>query len=174
MLKYLVRRKMMKKLIVLALVVSMASLASAALTWSSNTVEIEVGSSATLQLSNDSDLPYAGGPAWVGADPSTVAAISGISALSNAGPDAVGETTAYAGWWTVAADDKDLTTWDVVAGAQWDVTIAGLEVGEYVITSDSYGSAGAGELLTISVVAVPEPMTMALLGLGGLFLRRRK
>ena len=164
----------MKKLLVLALVLGLASVASAALTWSVSSVSVGLNESATVQISSSTATTYAGGPAWVGNDASTVAEITGISALAAAGGNAAIQdptATTWAGWWTVNALDTE-EPFTIASGNQWDVTIKGLAVGSYVIGSDFYASAGANDSLTITVI--PEPMTIALLGLGGLFLRRRK
>ncbi|HUS73691.1 MAG TPA: PEP-CTERM sorting domain-containing protein [Sedimentisphaerales bacterium] len=167
----------MKKLLILMLVLGMTSAANAVLTWSADEVTIDLTSpTAVLQIISSTALAYPGGPAWVGAEPSTVAEIASIVALSGAGEDAEladPATSGYPGWWTISAKDVTGTPGDtIVAGSQWDVTITGLMEGVYVISADSYGSAGSDDLLTITVV--PEPMTIALLGLGGLFLLRRR
>jgi hypothetical protein len=167
---------MMKKLLILMLVLGMTSAASAALTWSADPITVGVGDTIAVTIDSSDALPYAGGPAWVGADPSAVASIASIVQLAAAGEDAVVDdptATGWPGWWTINALDTTGTPGDTMAaGPQWTVTISGDSVGTYVISSDSYGSAGADDLLTINVV--PEPMTIALLGLGGLFLLRRR
>ena len=56
------------------------------------------------------------------------------------------------------------------AGDWFTVTVTGLSVGDSLDVedvSDGYKSVG-------TITVLPEPMTIALLGLGGLFLRRRK
>jgi hypothetical protein len=167
---------MMKKLLILMLVLGMTSTASAALTWSTSALTMNPTDVVTVQIHGSTDLPYPGGPAWVGNDPSPggVASITSISALANAGGDAeVSDPTAtgWPGWWTINALDVT-APFTIAPGAQWDVVITAAAAGTYVIGTDSYGSDGADDLLTITVV--PEPMTIALLGLGGLFLMRRR
>ena len=162
----------MRKLLIVLLVFGLASVANATvLSWSTNTVSVGIGSSVVVQLTADDATGY--DPKWVGADASTVAEISAISALTAAGPDSQVKdpaATTWAGWWTVMALDLDPTSGGAVAaGDHFDVTIDGLALGTYNIGADTYGT---NDILAITVV--PEPMTLMLLGLGGLFLRRRK
>ncbi|MCD4831161.1 MAG: PEP-CTERM sorting domain-containing protein [Anaerohalosphaeraceae bacterium] len=158
---------MMKKMLILVLVLCVASIASATnLTWSQSVLNINVGQSLTVQLIASDNIPYTG--KWVGADISSIAAITSITKLPAASDGYATEETTYPGWWTVSAfTDGGVNL--VEAGAQFDVLISGLAIGTYIIGSDEYGE---NDFLTINVV--PEPMTMAFLGLGGLFLRRRK
>ncbi len=59
------------------------------------------------------------------------------------------------------------------AAGDWStVEFVGLAVGTYTI--DLYVPAGGGQTATADIDVVPEPATIALLGLGGLFLTRRR
>jgi hypothetical protein len=165
---------MMKKLLILMLVFGITSAANATvLSWSVDDITITIGDSAVVQLVSDDDLAYAA--KWVGQEPSTFAVIDSIVGLANAGDAPVIKDptlTVYPGWWTVEALDFEPPS-TIAPGAQYDVTITGLALGTYLIDSDSYGTGGGfNDVLTINVV--PEPMTIALLGLGGLFLLRRR
>jgi hypothetical protein len=187
----------MKKLLALVLVLGMASMANAALTLSvsrdgGQTYEPAVSSEITLLVSetiwigigNDASVP--GG--WVAAP--------GIPAPGNV-PNELGEwtgnhliysppglTTASATW---VADYYgtiyyDLDYWSLNNSVPSTVpsepgVVFGLEfhckgVGDVdiVLPSDPFGNPEA--ILTIH--QIPEPMTMALLGLGGLALIRRR
>jgi hypothetical protein len=161
----------MKKLLILMLVLGITSTASAVLTWSVSTVDVEPGASIVVQLvSSDAD-PF--DPKWVGQEPSGIAEITSILALPAATPDSIvldPTATGYAGWWTVNTLDLNPPS-DIIAGAQYDVTItAGMTADvSTAFDSDSYGT---NDVLTVNVI--PEPMTIALLGLGGLFLLRRR
>ncbi len=160
----------MKKLLVLMLVLGMASAANATvLSWSVDSITINLGQTSVVQLVANNVDPY--DPKSVGATPGGLATITSIVARPAAGPDSQvknpGET-GYPGWWTVMALDL-AAPYTIEAGVQFDVTISCLALGTDYFDSDVYGT---NDVLT--VVNVPEPMTVALLGLGGLFLLRRR
>ena len=164
----------MKKLLILVLVLGMASMASANLSWSQSAITLGINESATVQIVSSTTVPYAA--LWMGANASTVAQITAVSVLPAAVDGSAAVWTGYPGWWDITAKDNDPDNDPALAsGNHFDVTIKGLAVGTYVINSDYYGQAnlgtGVNDTLTITV---PEPMTIALLGLGGLFLRRRR
>ena len=158
----------MRKLSILMLVLGMVSAANADLTWSVDEVTVGVGETVVVQLISDSDQPYTS--QWVGADPSPVAEIINIVRLPAAGDGDIipppYPPNPYPGWWIVEAVDFT-PPYDITAGPHFDVTIAGLSLGTYTINSDY----GIGDNL---LIIVPEPMTIAMLGLGGLFLLRRR
>lgn len=72
---------------------------------------------------------------------------------------------------TDAADSVDGGLWFTIDIA--DLDTSGLSYGD-TIGSIEVLDKEASSLGTIGITYVPEPMTVALLGLGGLFLRRRK
>jgi len=166
----------MKKLLILMLVLGMASLANATMTWSVSEITIaNVGLSVTVDLIS-SDL--AQGQAWVGNDPLTPQ-IADITAIAIHDPPAGSEATVadyrstYPGWWVVETlDTSEPST--VGAGAQYTVTITGLALGTTLMSSDEYGAFDGPQVGNLAVTVIPEPMTIALLGLGGLFLLRRR
>ena len=169
----------MKKLLTLVLVLSLASVASATLTYvdASDTlltsINVTVGTTETVYISSSDAVAYPA--AWVGGGNAATAEITAISKLGAAGNLAavVDSRGSYAGYWTVAgASNLDPT--DLVAGKHFEVTITGHALGTTSLWADEYATAGAASSLAVTVVPVPEPMTIALLGLGGLFLRRRK
>jgi hypothetical protein len=168
---------MMKKVLILLMVLGLASVSYAVptvnLSWSVDTVELDINETAVVTLNADNNANY--NNKWVGNTAGTIAEIVDLEVLDAAGEDGTGVSQAptYAGWWTVKAADSSGTPLDTIqTGPQYRLTIKGLAVGSYTLNSDYYGeNGGTNDVLTI---VVPEPITIALLGLGGLLLRRRK
>lgn len=167
----------MKKVLILLMVLGLASVSYAVptvnLSWSVDQVNVDVDETVVVTLDADDNSPY--NDKWVGNSTSTIAQILALEVLDAAGEDGSGVSQAptYAGWWTVKAADSSGTPLDTIqTGPQYRLTIKGLAVGSYTLNSDYYGeNGGTNDVLTI---VVPEPITIALLGLGGLLLRRRK
>ena len=165
---------MMKKCLVLLMVLSIASMATAGLVWSQSTLDLTgAGDSATIQLVSTDGVMAAGYVDALGLG--GVASITSITPLGAAGDDAYATVYSaghsYAGWSLVGMADL-APPFNNAPGAVFDVVIVALGDGSGTANSDYYGSFGAaGDILTVNV---PEPITMGLLGLGGLFLRRRK
>ena len=172
----------MKKLLILMLVLGMTSTASAVinLTWVDSggsdisSITVVKNSTITAYLKADDASMYPSAK-WIGESytASDYAKITNITATAAAGgnPVILDKTSTYPGWWTTEAKDIE-SPFTVATGIQWNVTISGLELSGANYTtldSDSYGTSDS-----LDVYVVPEPMTIALLGLGGLFLRRRK
>ena len=77
----------------------------------------------------------------------------------------------------------DISVITLADGSANPAPLTGLLVGDIILTADKIGTSNIQlldqDLATIGTIAwgiqvVPEPMTIAFLGLGGLFLRRRK
>ena len=174
----------MKKLVILALVLGMASLANAALTL---VVDGEVVTDSTFNIvpsdvvrigvwndlaeagqGMDNFLTIAGPGSWVGAAdtgfPSPpglggTATDLGLNDLGNGPVDIMELNTGIA--------SADLYGVGVISWADFHCD----GTGDVVVDLLDFGF---GALDSITIHQIPEPMTMALLGLGGLFLRRRK
>ncbi len=170
----------MKKLLVLMLVLSTASLASAAAILTGPGTGVEEGTSFDLVISGTpADITGNVLKGGVYSMPVTDAmtADSGVGhGLGNLGAVKPYSGGGFVGWdYTVGQlgpkepDDFVADPWSVVlsyiAGAADTSQDFGLF--DYDISFDD-------PIQMITVNFTPEPMTMALLGLGGLFLRRRK
>ena len=168
----------MKKLLILMLVLGVTSAASAL------TVTLDPSGSGTsvpgtVSINVVSDTDYAGYTYYVGIADSTYGDFSSVTALSGAGGQS-GVTdygNALAGWdhvYEIVASDSTDPFDSVLAGNQFSLSIGftGANTGEDVIVALMNNSLAT--IGTYEIQGVPEPMTVALLGLGGLFLRRRK
>lgn len=184
----------MKKLLVLLLVLGMASTASATLQISVNGNQEPVDSEITLSQSEtitldiwtDADIPQFGGGAWMLICDTTMGSIDpGISLVSGysygdppytADKAEIIPPAGLEGIWGFYADfagtSAGTTLYDEIifhceyGDPPHDVTI-------YLMDAPD-GSPASIVYDAVVIHQVPEPMTVALLGLGGLFLLRRR
>ena len=167
----------MRKLLILMLVLGVASLASATVVISGPT-SVVAGSTYSYSLSNTDTANYGG---YVYVD---YAGNPGGAMLSNVGMNTTNLTGALSlydttylpdGFLFVAASGAGTT--EVFAG-EWftfDMTIpAGAQVDDVFGIDILDLNWGLVQDPALAVTVVPEPMTLCLLGLGGLLLRRRK
>ncbi|OHB57342.1 MAG: hypothetical protein A2Y12_09535 [Planctomycetes bacterium GWF2_42_9] len=170
----------MKKMLVLVMVLGLASLTNAAISFYVNgspapaAVNINPGEVLTLQLYSGDTLAW---NAYVIQGTDTVSGIGSLTNpinLANAGDMKSNSPYAAADGWGngflfgTGGSPSGLP----VAGIQHTVDFSSPVVGTanlYLYDGTSYN-----ELDSLAVTVVPEPVTMALLGIGGLFLRRRK
>ena len=166
----------MKKLLILMLVLGLASTANAAVVLSLNgntdidSIEINISDTVVVDIYNTDggdydtylDIYYTSEGAY---------SLSGATLTANAGDMSVIKGLEYlAGddceeYWVVLAQSEGSST----PGSQFEVDIHC----EKALTV--YLELWAPTLVdTATIYQVPEPMTIALLGLGGLFLRRRR
>lgn len=163
----------MKKLVVLTLVLAVASGANAALTLVDvPTDPINIGESIAILVNNSDDGAYSG---WLQITNQAVADYDGAPVFTAAG-DTAGQSTMELyvdepGWYTFTVSSLDPAN-PIVAGDHIQVNIVGISEGSSVL--GLYDSDGVTLLDSATVNVIPEPMTIALLGLGGLFLRRRR
>ena len=173
----------MKKLIAIAMVLAVASLANASVFWADadgnriDSVSVNVGETIVVFLASDSDQPY--NDLWCGAEENGSAEIVAGEILPNAGGSASLTLHACDDGWQKCTADYEAGQAPTQAGNQFAFSITGIadldqvsEGVDWVLCSDYRGDAGDGSTLNVDVV--PEPITLALLGLGGLALRSRK
>lgn len=163
----------MKKLLVLTLVLGLASGASAALTLVGAPAEpIDIGESISILVNNSEDGAYSG---WLEIAGQAVADYDGDPVFTAAGdPGGASEmkpADGYPGWYefTVASFPPNPT---IAAGDHIEVNVMGVSEGTAAL--NLYATDGVTLLDTAQITVIPEPMTIALLGLGALFLRRRR
>ena len=108
-------------------------------------------------------------------DESGIGSFSALTALPAAGDDAaIGDDPyGYAGYWKLDALDS-ATPFNIAAGKQFTFTYTPSDFTNVTQTITLYNEGWTASIDVLKIVQVPEPITIALLGLGGLFLRRRK
>lgn len=166
---------MMKKLLVLSLVLAVSAMSSAAWVITVPT-EVMAGEVFEIVIANDTGLPGAwfGGLYGSGASAAAGNGLAGeakFGSLSGAAYDA-----AFDGWEIALTHEVAGVVQPIPAGDLFLFTATAGPIGttqtfdfyDYDVTLD----APVMSFLVTSII--PEPMTMGLLGLGALFLRRRK
>jgi hypothetical protein len=170
----------MKKLLALMLVLCLASVASATISMDvSGTVDIVIGNTLTVTVSSSDSNPWNG---------YIIIQEGGDGALSNGvvlDTGNLSDTQPYSedDWgigYSMVAGTTDVINFPVVVGDQfsYDYDTTGMNYGDTAILSlwdDGVGYEPDQDEQGIALLnVIPEPMTIALLGLGGLLLRRRK
>ena len=175
----------MRKIVTLILVLGIVSMASADLTWTTtggadlSSISLLPGASMTVRIAND-DTASGGGTVWTYSPDSAVALLTAPSVLTAAGNGAsvvnTWTTQLWIEWEAKHTGDPPTT---ITTGGWLELTIAApstaVNLTSANVNADYYAaSAGRGtsDLLTVNII--PEPATIALLGLGALLLRRRK
>lgn len=159
----------MKKLLVLTLVLGLASAASAVVIEVDKAI-INPGDVATFSVVADDTGAYG---AWIEVIATGTSSFGDLVVLPAAGQDAGTPDGSYAGYWGFSAASLNPAAPPEI-GPQFTIAFTGGADGDSgtVTLMDGSGVNYVGEPVVVNVI--PEPMTLGLLGLGGLFLRRRK
>jgi len=166
---------MMRKMLVLILVLGLASAANAMLI----TVDEQQGDAFEVDITSTITVVSEDASSWLGY---IIVEEGGAGSLGNAVIlDAAGNiaaTTAYteAGWGTgyeLTAAMSPSGVPALAAGSQFSFDYVGT-VGDTATISLFVDPEYTTPVASVNVTVVPEPMTVVLLGLGALFLRRRR
>jgi len=163
----------MKKLLILALILGMASTADAALSLGGDiNNNIYPNRWATVTVISDDTSNWTGYIGW-----DLEGGVTGVVATSNAGEDALVTPDPYGwvGWYEIEAADDSEPYDSVQPGVQFEISVYIDYPWEWIVNIDLYDSDWATILDSGYVYCViPEPLTFTMLGLGGLFLLRRR
>ncbi len=165
----------MKKLLVLALVLGLAGAANAGLV-EVDATKINPGETATFSV-----VSPEGEGNWAGWLEISTTGTGDLGPLTLTAKAPVGEADTfvkgeaelgYGGWYQFSIVSTNPGN-QPVPGVQATMTFSGAEGDTGTVTLwDATGAVAIQDPVTVEVI--PEPMTLGLLGLGGLFLRRRK
>jgi len=157
----------MKKLLAITIVLGLAGAANAVISLQPSGGDLLYGETITISVVSDSSASYGG---WLELQANGVGTFGSLVILPAAGADAAKDFS-FDPWWTFEAKSFNPAS-PVVPGAHFTIDFtAGQVDGTAVLVL--YEFDGATEIGRAAINVTPEPMTLALLGLGGLFLRRR-
>jgi hypothetical protein len=166
---------MMRKVLVLFLVLALASAANATLI----TVDdlegesFEVDIKATITVVSEDDSSWLG---YIIIEEGGAGVLENAAILDAAGDLGAATTFSEVGWGTgfeLSAAMSPVGVPPLAAGPQFSVDYVGV-VGDTATISVFADPEYTTPVASVNVTVVPEPMTILLLGVGGLFLRRRR
>lgn len=184
----------MKKVLVTLLVLGLASAANAGLSLNvdGNTTDMNLTDTATLSIVGADPVPDSDAP-WIFVQSGAVSINGGtlvyggsLSSYQDAESAAADSGMSVGDLLTAMADFgfpglSDLSFATLADGSATPAALTGTLVDGITLTADAEGSSVVtllnGDFTvadSFTATVIPEPMTIALLGLGGLFLRRRK
>ena len=168
----------MKRLVALLLVFGMASTANAVLLQvdgvPTTDVEIAEGVTSLITIVGEDASSWLG---YIIVEEGGTGALSNVAILPAAGDLAASEPYTEAGWGagymlTTAASPG--SSQPISTGSQFNVNYSGGTLGQTAKISLFLDPEYTTPVASVNVSIIPEPMTIALLGLGALFLRKRK
>jgi hypothetical protein len=166
---------MMRKLLVFFLVLGLASTANAMLI----TVDDLEGESFEVDLTSTITVVSEDPSSWLGyliIEEGGAGSLENVVILDAAGNSATATTYTEAGWGTgyeLTASMSPEGVPAIAAGSQFSFDYVGA-VGDTATISLFLDPEYTTPVASVNVTVVPEPMTVILLGLGALFLRRRR
>jgi len=168
----------MKRLVALLLVFGMASTANAVLLQvdgvPTTDIEIAEGVTSVITIVSEDASSYLG---YIIIEEGGTGVLSDVAILPAGGDLAASEPYTEAGWGagymltTAASPGGDPP---IGAGSQFNVNYSGGTLGQTAKISLFIDPEYTTPVASVNVSIIPEPMTIALLGLGALFLRKRK
>jgi hypothetical protein len=169
---------MMKRLVALLLVLGMASAANAVYLQvdgvAADSLELVEGTTSVITVVGED------GSSWLGyliIEDGGAGTLSDITALDAAGDMASAESYEEAGWgvgYQLTTGSGPGSSMPISAGSQFNVTFSGGSQGQTAKISLYLDPEYTTPVSSVDVSIVPEPITIALLGFGALFIRRRK
>jgi hypothetical protein len=170
----------MKKLLIFILVLGLSSLANATMT----NIEISIdgatvgasydvltGDTISVEMYSNNEDPGSG---YLGLEDNALYTLTNQAVTTNAGDQGGYTSYSYYGYTEIMVVVSKTASGTITPGVMFMVDFnAGSSTGtvDVYLASDESGYPTV-DTLTINII--PEPMTIALLGLGGLFLRRRR
>ena len=168
----------MKRLVALLLVLGLASTANAVMLQvdgaSAAYIAIEEGTTALITIVGEDTSSWLG---YVIVEQGGAGVLSDVAVLPAAGDLAGAEPYTEAGWgagYMLTAAESPGSSSPISTGSQFNLNYSGGTMGDTATISLFIDPEYTTPVASVNVSIIPEPMTIALLSLGALFLRKRK
>jgi hypothetical protein len=172
------KEKMMKRLVVLMLVLTLASATQAVILEVDGVpvtdVQIAEGVTSNITIVSDDASSWLG---YIIVNEGGTGALSDVAILPDAGDLATATPYTEAGWgagYELVTASSPAGNPPLGAGSQFNLNYSGGIQGQTATISLYLDPDFTTPVASVNVSIVPEPVTIALLGLGALFLRKRK